>query len=270
MKIPPPVKGRIAVLKNFSIRNARLDKLADKRVCLLFRNGWIALEGSTVLAAFYEDSLESLTGREAFARLAQLKERIEVCRYEKKYLETLLRIYPEILIGCEFDDLLLEARTLDVLDTIVGSQFFESPVSGVSTGSGAEQPAVEAVQPAVEVAQPADDVDSGDEQEELEKGGEWVMDLEDYVTKLKQYTGVVEAFDGAVKYVFWLKDGNIVAACMHDGGVEMKGVSVFYFANVPATVVKKPWSDPPEDAFCQESESSFRSLLTSLDRGAWL
>jgi len=235
MRIPPPLTRFLGKSRLEIARKIR------KKVCILTSRGWIALEDGLVLAAFYEDDFGSVFGFEAFSRIFEEKEVASVFEYDEGLLEKLLQLYPELAVSRDLESLLLELRTLELMDSLSGIGLKSLEELEISECRGEENAS-----------------DSG--------GGECVDSLASYLSSLGDFTGVVEAFDGSTTFSFWLKNGEIVAAQMDDGSFRIYGISALYFCNIPAKVAKKPWSDPPDEAKCVESEAELKVLLASIER----
>jgi len=65
--------------------------------------------------------------------------------------------------------------------------------------------------------------------------GLWVMNLEEYLNSLEDFTGIIEASDGAIVFTFWVKRGEVKAAKLVDGDFVVTGNSVLYFSSIPAS-----------------------------------
>jgi hypothetical protein len=253
MRLPPPAGRSTLTLRNLDFRSADFEKLVKGRayVCVSFDNGWVVVGRDEIFAAFYEDAHEFLAGFDAFAKLAGRCRTGQVCEIDKAHLSLLTRIYPELLVRRPFSEVMLDVRGLDVIDNLVGSHYFtvgEEKVKGVpsvlESGAGQKDDSVVA-----------------------SSGGLWVMNLEEYLNSLEDFTGIVEASDGALVFTFWVKGGEVKAAKLVDGDFVITGNSVLYFSGIPARVVQRPWVDPPSDALCIESETGVKALYASLDRG---
>ncbi len=237
MRIPPPLT------RFFGKSRLEIAGKIRKKVCILTSRGWIALEDGLVLAAFYEDNFGSIFGFEAFSRIFEEKEVASVFEYDEGLLKKLLWIYPELAVNRDLESLLLELRTLEVMDSL----------SGIGLKS-------------LEELEISAECKKDEENASNSGGGECVDSLASYLSSLSDFTGVVEAFDGSTIFYFWLKNGEIVAAQMDDGPFRISGISALYLCNIPAKVAKKPWSDPPDEAKCVESEAELKVLLTSIER----
>jgi len=237
MRIPPPLT------RFFGKSGLEIARKIRKNVCFLTSRGWIALEDGLVLAAFYEDDFGSIFGFEAFSRIFENKEVASVFEYDKELLEKLLQIYPELAVNRDLESLLLEFRTLEIMDSLSGIGLKSLEELEISAECKGDEKNVS---------------DSG--------GGECVDSLASYLSSLCNFTGVVEAIDGSTTFYFWLKNGEIVAAQISDGSFRISGISALYLCNIPAKVAKKPWSDPPDEAKCVESETELKVLLASIER----
>jgi hypothetical protein len=213
-------------------------------ICISFGTGWVAVERGRVIAAFYEDGQEQLFGIDALSRLCQSSISAELYECDGRLLETLVRIFPEISIGRSYRDLMLEIRSLDLIDTIVGPKFVE-PAASSPSGAVSQESEVGLV-------------------DEHDNAG-LVANIEEYLSKIGDFTGIVEASDGGLNFSFWVREGKIVAALMDDGGIKVGGNSVLYFCGIPAKVRRSPWQDPPPEARCSENEREVRALLASLE-----
>jgi hypothetical protein len=253
MRLPPPAGKSTLTLRNLDFRSADFEKLVKGRayVCVSFDNGWVVVGRGEIFAAFYEDAYEFLTGFDAFAKLAEKCRTGQVCEIDKAHLSFLTRIYPELLVRRPFSEVMLDIRSLDVIDSLVGSHYF-------AVGE-------EKVKSAPNVLE--SEAGQKDDSTTASSGGLWVMNLEEYLNSLEDFTGVIEASDGALVFTFWVKGGEVKAAKLVDGDFVITGNSVLYFSSIPARVVQKPWVDPPSDALCIESEAGVKALYASLDRG---
>jgi hypothetical protein len=252
MRLPPPVGRSTLTLRNLDFRSADFEKLVRGRgyVCISFDSGWVVVGRDEIFAAFYEDAHEFLAGFDAFAKLAEKCRTGQVCEIDKAHLSFLTRIYPELLVRRPFSEVMLDVRSLDVIDNLVGSHYF-------TVGE-------EKVRSAPNVLES----EAGQEDNSTaSSAGLWVMNLEEYLNSLEDFTGIVEASDGALVFTFWVKGGEVKAAKLVDGDFVITGNSVLYFSGIPARVVQKPWVDPPSDALCIESETGVKALYASLDRG---
>ncbi len=254
MKIPFPVGKHIGTLDGVSLCDSEVQKIMKKRnICVSFGKGWLAFDRGIVLAAFYEDSFETLTGVDAFVKLAWLRDRMEIYEIDRSLFNVLLSAYPEVSIGRWFQEIYLDIRALDICDTLIGSRFFEEEAvedEGVREAGVGENV----------VETPSSQESAGEE------ASSWVVNLESYLYSLEDYTGVVVASEGNTRFSFWLKNGKIVAALMDDEGYLVKGNAVLYFANLAAQTWLKSWTEPPQDALCIESEVSLRAFYESIDR----
>ncbi len=242
MRIFAPAGKILGKLACFDLRSWDAEKVKGT-ICISFGAGWVAVEKDRVIAAFYEDSQGQLFGIDAFSKLCQFGISVELYECDRRLLETLVRIFPEISIGRSFRELILEIRSLDFIDTLVGMKFVEP------------------------VASSCEAVSEDNESEVIGEQGEadQVANLEEYLCKLDDFTGIVEAFDGELNFTFWIKEGKIVAAMMDENGMKVKGNSVLYFCGIPVRVKKAAWQDPPADARCSENEREVRALLASLE-----
>jgi hypothetical protein len=252
MRLPPPAGKSTLTLRNLDFRSADFEKLVKGRayVCVSFDNGWVVVGRNEIFAAFYEDAHEFLAGFDAFAKLAEKCRTGQVCEIDKVHLNFLTRVYPELLVRRSFSEVMLDVRSLDVIDNLVGSHYFavgEEKVKSVPSVLESE-------------AGQKDDSTTA-------SGGLWVMNLEEYLNSLEDFTGVIEASDGALVFTFWVKGGEVKAAKLVDGDFVITGNSVLYFSSIPARVVRRPWVDPPSDVLCIESEAGVKALYASLDRG---
>jgi hypothetical protein len=256
MKIPFPAGKYIGVLDRMSLCDREVQKMMNrKNICISFEKGWLAFDRGFVLAAFYEDSSETLAGFDAFVKLVGLRDRMKVYEIDRSLLSVLLSAYPEVSIGRRFQDIHLDAKALDISDTLIGSRFFEEQTVEKES---LEEPGVEE-----NVLEAPSSQESAEEE-----AASWIVDLESYICSLEGYSGVVEASDGNTSFRFWLKNGKVVAAVMDDGGNLVKGNAVLYFANITAQIRLKDWTEPPRDALCIESETGLKALFESIDREA--
>jgi len=253
MRLPPPAGKSTLTVRNLDFRGADFEKLVKRRayVCVSFDNGWVVVGRNEIFAAFYEDAYEFLAGFDAFAKLAEKCRTGQVCEIDKAHLSFLTRIYPELLVRRTFSEVMLDVRGLDVIDNLVGSHYF-------TVGE-------EKVKSAPNVLE--SEADQKDDSAAASSGGLWVMNLEEYLNSLEDFTGVIEASDGALVFTFWVKRGEVKAAKLVDGDFVITGNSVLYFSGIPARVVQRPWVDPPSDALCIESETGVKALYATLDRG---
>jgi hypothetical protein len=253
MRLPPPAGKSTLTVRNLDFRGADFEKLVKGRayVCVSFDNGWVVVGRNEIFAAFYEDAYEFLAGFDAFAKLAEKCRTGQVCEIDKAHLSFLTRIYPELLVRRTFSEVMLDVRGLDVIDNLVGSHYFTVGEENVKSAPNVLESGV---------SQKDDSVVAS-------SGGLWVMNLEEYLNSLEDFTGVIEASDGALVFTFWVKGGEVKAAKLVDGDFVITGNSVLYFSSIPARVVQRPWVDPPSDALCIESEAGVKALYASLDRG---
>jgi hypothetical protein len=253
MRLPPPAGKSTLTVRNLDFRSADFEKLVKGRayVCVSFDNGWVVVGRNEIFAAFYEDAYECLTGFDAFAKLAEKCRTGQICEIDKAHLSFLTRIYPELLVQRPFSEVMLDVRSLDVIDNLVGPHYFT-----------VEEEKVKSAPDVLE-----GEAGQKDDSAAASSGGLWVMNLEEYLNSLEDFTGIVEASDGALVFTFWVKEEEIKAAKLVDGDFVITGNSVLYFSGIPARVVQRPWVDPPSDALCIESETGVRALYASLDRG---
>jgi len=254
MRIPPPAGRSALTVRNLDFRGVDFEKLVKRRVyvCVSFDNGWVVVGKNEIFAAFYEDAYEFLTGFDAFAKLAEKCRTARVCEIDKAHLNFLTRIYPELLVRRSFSEVMLDVRSLDVADNLVGSHYFTVGEERIRSAGAPSVLESEAGQ--------------GDDSAVTPSGGLWVMNLEEYLNSLGDFTGIVEASDGAIVFTFWVREGEVKAARLVDGDFVITGNSVLYFSGISARVVQKPWVDPPSDALCVESEVGVKALYASLDR----
>jgi hypothetical protein len=256
MRLPPPAGKSTLTVRNLDFRSADFEKLVKGRayVCVSFDNGWVVVGKNEIFAAFYEDAYEFLAGFDAFAKLAEKCRTGQVCEIDKAHLNFLTRIYPELLVRRPFSEVMLDVRSLDVIDNLVGSHYFTVEEEKVKSTSAPDVLESEAgIQKDDSAVAPS--------------AGLWVMNLEEYLNSLEDFTGIIEASDGALVFTFWVKGGEVKAAKLVDGDFVITGNSVLYFSSIPARVVQRPWVDPPSDALCIESEAGVKALYASLDRG---
>lgn len=301
MRIKPPAGKKIT---ETHVKLKTLEEIAKKLKgkCTLIKfsgegNGWIILNRKKIVAAYFR-GMEEHYGLRAIADVERMLRdgcRVSFFEITEKILPVFTGMYPEIAINEDTKSASFGARihsdTEEAMISVNHTQFTEERELEVQ----AENTDITPPEKKEEVREETQKEEETEKMETagVEVRGELLDSLrtaltEKEITKeripketnvvnfqsfldtlaAEKFSGIVRGYDGSIEMTIYMKNGEISAATVKDGDIEIKGNPALFYLETPARVFveEKPAEDVvfPEDAACGVDEDARSKLYRSL------